>query len=218
MSARRWLAGDDGAARTGLPVAELLAPLPLVALAALVVNDWLLKGSSAPEWLTGKLSDVAGLFVFPLIATAAFDLVLYAIARAGVPVDFTLRRWKLAATIAFTVVVFGAMKIFPDAAAWVARALGAVFGRARVEVDPTDLGALVVLAGTWWYGRRTIARGSYGRVELARRRHAAGRPLAAPFDDARRCGADPAIVDELERALAADDSAAIDAALAKLRA
>src|SRR5690349_14518972 len=93
--ARRILAGDDGPARAGLPINELLAPLPLVALALLGINDWVLKPSSAPEWLTGKLSDFAGLFVFPLVATAAFDLVLLVLFRLGAPVDYTLRRWKL---------------------------------------------------------------------------------------------------------------------------
>jgi hypothetical protein len=210
--ARRLLAGDDGAARAGLPANELLAPLPLAAMIVLVVNDWLLKPSDAPRWLVGKLSDVAGLFAFPLVATAALDLVLYALARFGANVDFTLRRWKLATTIALTGGLFAAIKLFPEAAAALVRALGFVFGRARVEVDPTDLAALVMLAASWWYGRRTIARVAYGRVALARRRK-----NARVFDDAIACGADPALVKQLERAVADGDHAAIDAALAALR-
>src|SRR5678815_5391636 len=94
--ARRWLAGADGPDRRGLPLSELLAPLPLVALALLAVNDWVLKPTHMPKWLTGKLSDFAGLFVFPLVATAMLDLLLLAAARAGAPVDFPLRRWTLA--------------------------------------------------------------------------------------------------------------------------
>ena len=212
---RRLLAGDDGPSRGGLPVDELLAPLPVVAMLALVVNDWLIKPSSAPRWLAGKLSDFAGLFAFPLVATAAFDLLLYALARLGVRVDFTLRRWKLATTIALTGGVFTAMKLSPDAAAWVARALGFVFGRAAVEPDPTDLLALVMLAAAWWYGRGVIARVPHGRLELARRRG------AGDFRDAVACGADAAIVDTLERAVAAwlagGDAAPVAEALDRLR-
>ena len=212
---RRLLAGNDGPSRGGLPVDELLAPLPIIAMLALVVNDWLIKPSSAPRWLAGKLSDFAGLFAFPLVATAAFDLFLYALARLGVRVDFTLRRWKLATTIALTGGMFTAMKLSPDAAAWVARALGFVFGRAAVEVDPSDLLALVMLAVAWWYGRRVIARVPYGRLALARRRE------AGDFRDAVACGAAPAAVDALERAVAAwlagGDTAPVVEALDRLR-
>ena len=76
--------------------------------------------------------------------------------------------------------------------------------------------ALVMLAGTWWHGRRAIARGAYGRLALAKRR----RPEAV-YGDARACGADPAIVDELESAVGAwldgGPAAPVDVALARLR-
>src|SRR5690242_20127817 len=49
----------------------LLHPLPLAAVAVLAINDHLLKGAGVlPGWLTGKLSDIAGLFFFPLLLTA----------------------------------------------------------------------------------------------------------------------------------------------------
>jgi hypothetical protein len=87
--------------------------------------------------------------------------------------------------------------------------------------DPTDVVALVALAGTWWHGRAAIARGAYGRLAFARARHAAGRPLAAPFADAATCGADRAVVAELEAAVTAwlegGPAAPVDAALARLR-
>jgi hypothetical protein len=198
MYGRTWrvLAGKDGPAHRGLPAAELLAPLPLVALLLLGVNDWVLKGSGAPAWLTGKLSDFAGLFVFPLVVTSAIDTVLLVVARLGAPVDFTLRRWKLAVAIGGTAVVFAAIKLSPVAAHWVSRGLSSIAGTSQIVADRTDLIALVVLGGTWWHGRWTIARGSYGRLELARRRH-----LAAPFVDAVSCGADPANIGTLDEAV-----------------
>ena len=51
----------------------LLHPLPLAAIALTALNDHLLKGSGAlPGWLTGKLSDFAGLFFFPIAVVAAW--------------------------------------------------------------------------------------------------------------------------------------------------
>jgi hypothetical protein len=200
-----------------LPLAELLAPLPLAVLAVLFVNDWVLKPTDLPRWLTGKLSDFAGLAVFPLVATAAFDLVLLGLAKLGARTDFTLRRWKLATAIALTGVVFTAMKLVPEVAYWVARALDFVTGHARVMADPSDLIALPALGFAWWYGRRTIARGSYGRLAWATR----ARP-ASPFGDAARCGANRDVIATLDRATVAwidgGPSAPVRDALARLRA
>lgn len=218
---RRLVAGEDSPARGGLPVNELLAPLPLAALVVLVLNDRVLKGSGAPVWLTGKLSDFAGLFVFPLIATAAADLAGAAIARLGAPWDVTLRRWKLAAAISLTGAVFAAMKLSPLIGSWIGHAWSRLVPGSEIYPDPTDVIALVVMAGTWWHGRRTIARGAYGRLALARRRRAAGRPLAAPFADAAACGADPARVARLDGAVAAwlggGPAEPVERALAELR-
>lgn len=217
MALSRWLAGDDTTSRVGLPANELLAPLPLLAIVVLVVNDWLLKGTAAPEWITGKLSDFAGLFAFPLLATAAGDLVLYTVARLGVPVDFTLRRWKLATAILLTGGVFAAMKLSPVIGGWVERVWSSLVGGSSIYPDPTDVVALAVLPATWWVGRRVIARGAYGRLWLAKRR---ARSTAA-FADAARCGADPAIVRELDDAVTAwvagGPAAPVDAALGRLR-
>lgn len=210
--ARRWLAGADGPARAGLPINELLAPLPLVAVALLGVNDWILKRAAAPEWLTGKLSDFAGIFVFPLVATAMLDLALFAAARLGAPVDFTLRRWKLALAIALEVIGFTVLKLWPAGSDLIVHAMRVVAPGTEVYMDPTDLLAFVVLPGTWWYGCRVIARGAYGRLAWAARRGA-----AEPFRDAIACGADASLVGELHAALAARADDRVAAALARLR-
>jgi hypothetical protein len=213
--ARRLLAGSDTTTRAGLPCNELLAPLPLFALGLLVLNDRVLKGSSLPELLTGKLSDFAGVFVLPLVMTAVFDLVLAGIARAGVLVDYTLRRWKLAVAIAFTGIVFAAMKLSPAIGGWV-EALWSKLVPSSIYPDPTDAIAVIVLAATWWHGRRTIARGAYGRLWLARRKQ-----LARPFADAAACGADPQAAEALDAAvadwIAGGPPAPVDTALAQLR-
>lgn len=210
--ARRWLAGADGPDRRGLPLSELLAPLPLVALALLAVNDWVLKPTHMPKWLTGKLSDFAGLFVFPLVATAMLDLLLLVVARAGAPVDFTLRRWKLATAIALEIAGFTVLKLWPAGSDALVDVMRVVVPRTEVYMDASDLLAFVVLPATWWYGCRAIARGPHGRLAWAARR---GDP--APFADAVACGADPAIVDEVHAALAASESSRAAAALARMR-
>jgi hypothetical protein len=160
----RWLAGDEGAGRPALPISELLAPVPLLAALVLAGNDWLLKPSAAPGWLTGKLSDVAGLVVTPLLLTALVDLALHAAFRLGARVDFTLRAWKLGAAIAVVGAAFAATKLSPAAAGLVAGALASVLGRAAIIADPTDLAALPALAIAAWQGRAALARGAAGRL------------------------------------------------------
>ena len=54
--------------------ATLLHPLTLAALAILVINDHLLK-QVAPGAFTGKLSDVAGLVLVPLLAAGTIELI-----------------------------------------------------------------------------------------------------------------------------------------------
>ncbi|MBA2665045.1 MAG: hypothetical protein H0U74_22350 [Bradymonadaceae bacterium] len=50
---------------------DLLHPLVLAAIAVLVLNDHVLKGSGLlPGLVTGKLSDVVGLFFFPILLVA----------------------------------------------------------------------------------------------------------------------------------------------------
>jgi hypothetical protein len=113
----------------------LMHPLWLGALALLVINDHLLKGSGhLPGWLTGKLSDFAGLVVAPALLAALLRL--------------SSRRGLFAAHVA-TGGVFAAIKIFPDAA----RAFEALTALTpfpwSITVDPTDLLALPALAVAW---------------------------------------------------------------------
>lgn len=209
----RWLAGPDRAGRAGWPFDEALAPMPVLALVVLVLNDRVLK-VHAPSALTGKLSDVAGLAVAPLVLTAAIDSLLYVAARLGAPVDWTLRRWKLLASIALTGGVFVAVKLAPAASRALADLLAGVFGQAAIVTDPTDLFTLPALALAWWHGRRTLAHVPYGRVAWAERRDVPGERALA---DVRAAGAEPAKVAALAAAIDERSAPAIDRALAALR-
>lgn len=122
----------------------------------LTVNDHWLKGSGlVPGWLTGKLSDITGLFFFPLLVTAIARTVLSAFARRRLP----LRPWHLASAIALTTIGFVLLKTAPAFARWFEEAspwldpLGVV-QHVRVTPDLTDLLVLPVFFGTWWHGRR----------------------------------------------------------------
>jgi hypothetical protein len=203
-SVRGFLAGSDGAGRRALPVGELLEPVALAALLVLLVNDWVLKRWDAmPALVSGKLSDLAGLMVAPLIATAAFDLALWAAARFGVPVDFSLGRGRLYGTTAAIGALFTAVKLSPAAAGWLEGTAEAAGLTWRITPDPTDLIALPALLIAALLGRREIARVPLGRLEvLERRAERTGAPLAsAGLADVAACGGDPAAVHELASAL-----------------
>jgi hypothetical protein len=149
----------------------LLHPLPLAALALLLLNDHVLKASH-PGWLSGKLSDVAGLILLPFMLLAGWDLVH--LVRPGLPAAGP--RGALLFTVS-VMVAFAAVEIVPvgaelyqvglGGAQWPFRALaalvatGPVPGLAPVQLtsDLSDLltlpAALVVLAVRPWRGSST---------------------------------------------------------------
>ena len=58
--------------RESFPGSALLHPLVLGAVALLLLNDHVFK-ARWPSWWTGKLSDVAGLVMFPLVLQALWE-------------------------------------------------------------------------------------------------------------------------------------------------
>lgn len=139
--------------RTVSWASDLAHPLPLAAVGVLALNDHLLKGSGLlPGAVTGKLSDVAGLFFFPLLCAAiARGLSLALRGR-----DIGDRRSLAAAAALATALGFAAVKLVPAANALVERAWGAMV------MDPTDLVALpmVGLAAAWMLRRGAVASGA----------------------------------------------------------
>ncbi|MCA9650035.1 MAG: hypothetical protein KC501_09010 [Myxococcales bacterium] len=114
------------------PERALLHPLWLASLAVLVLNDHLLKGASLlPAELTGKLSDVAGLVVAPVLLAALLRVR-------------SLRGW-VAAHVAVGV-VFCAIQLSAAAAAGWSAAMGAIGFPWHITRDASDLLALPALA------------------------------------------------------------------------
>ncbi|HEV7719690.1 MAG TPA: hypothetical protein VGO60_00310 [Iamia sp.] len=158
----------------------LLRPDVLVALGLLVLNDRWLKGRG-PGWFTGKLSDVVGVYLFPLVLVATAE-VACRVVRARPPER--ARALGLAAGV--TAAAFAAVKLsapigdlFQVTFGWLRWPLSAgeswfagdgFRARAHVELvrDPTDLVA-VPMAGVAWlvHGR--------GRGGDVRRRGSTGR-------------------------------------------
>lgn len=137
----------------GLPIGEAMHPVTLLALAVMVVNDWILKPRFGPSAVTGKLSDLGGLLAAPLVLTAAIGLVLKAVG-AKHP-QLTHRRLVLA--IAATGAGFAAIKLSATAAGWFVAALSVV-RHAEVYLDRTDLLCLPVLVISYWIGVDELRR------------------------------------------------------------
>lgn len=138
-------ASDDRAAPLS---AALLHPLWLGALGLLVLNDHVLKGSGLlPGIVTGKLSDVAGLIVAPVL----FALVLRAVLRAG-------GRLGWLAAHACVGLVFAAIQVWAPAADGWSALMGAFGFPWAITMDPTDLLALPALAVSHRWLRPDAAR------------------------------------------------------------
>lgn len=135
--------------------------LPLLAVAVLVLNDHVLKPrfGAMPGLgvLTGKLSDFAGLFFFPLFLVDAMRVVV--------------RRRVLAGACLATAIVFSLVKttslgheiysVGLGVLQWPFRAFvhrGSLpsVRPVRMTMDPTDLVALVSIVGAWLYASRCL--------------------------------------------------------------
>lgn len=121
----------------------LLSPWFLMALALLILNDHLLK-ALYPSFVTGKLSDFAGLFIFPLFITVV------------------LSRWSASPRQVLLMhglvgVAFAAWKLAPVEIVleWLAR-LTSLPMPSRVK-DATDLIALSMLPLSYLFWRRRNA-------------------------------------------------------------
>jgi hypothetical protein len=153
------------------PADGLLHPAALLALGALILNDHVLK-AAWPGLVTGKLSDVAGLIVFPLFLQGAIEVGQWLAGHWHGP-DFRL----VAACAAATVVVFALVKTVPSVTQvyestqgllqWLPTIVAATLTGApvadpphvRLVADATDLVCLPTAGLALWVGRRRAAIG-----------------------------------------------------------
>lgn len=137
---------------------SLSHPVVVAAVAVLLLNDHLLKGSH-PSWLTGKLSDFAGMVFFPLLLAALIELAMPSVRSSP--------QRLLMAAVAATGFAFAAVQLIPAATQLYETVLGALqwplrvaldptasLARAAVTPDPTDLIAIPAILVAWWIGSR----------------------------------------------------------------
>jgi hypothetical protein len=136
---------------SSLAMPEFLAPLPLLAVGLMVVNDRVLK----PRWhnaITGKLSDIAVCFFLPLFVSALLGLPWKRHPRA---------RIVAGAVIAGSFYVAQEIwKGFEQAFLAVLRVVGAPLGLEHFALwsDVTDLWALLMLPLAVVYGFHRVAK------------------------------------------------------------
>jgi hypothetical protein len=135
-------------------MAYFIHPLPLAAVAVLALNDRYLK-FAYPSWWTGKLSDVTGLFFFPLFVCAIVCLAMN-LGTGRRENIYWINRLGLLAAIVGTGLLFMLVKIWTPATWFYVRALDGLGLPSRVTYDPSDLWALLALPFTYLHGRRFI--------------------------------------------------------------
>ncbi|MBX2812729.1 MAG: hypothetical protein KTR25_13010 [Myxococcales bacterium] len=100
--------------------AGVLHPMYMVATVLLVINDQWLKGRG-PAVVTGKLSDVAGLVMLPLLLQAFVELCLSAWGRYSRPSNHLLILMGMV-----TAIGFAGVQLSPSINAWFGWGIGAI--------------------------------------------------------------------------------------------
>jgi hypothetical protein len=127
--------------KSSMDFMALSHPLILFSIAVLLVNDHILK-IYFPSWLTGKLSDFAGLFFFPILLSTILNMIFK-------PIKI---RQQYIALIAFsaTALWFTLIKTFPFFSNLTESFLSSLLSHPwKIVCDPTDLIALIMLLPAW---------------------------------------------------------------------
>lgn len=153
-------------ARDGQPFPwgrNLVRPAPLAAMALLLLNDHVFKGMpAAPSFVTGKLSDLAGLFFFPVFLVALVEVARAVVRRPhDAPANIGLGAGVATTAAVLTAVVFSCFELIPALAE-------AVSPWMKTTPDPTDLLALPMVALSWWWLRRQASRVDGSKSDGAR--------------------------------------------------
>ena len=130
----------------------------LLAVALLAFNDALLKTWN-PSWISGKLSDFAGLFFAPILLLVLLEVIPQLRSKC----TFGMRRsiaygavaavFSLAQFTNFGAAIYAAV-FYP------ARLIPTWRGGFGLTQDPTDLVALIALVGSLWWSDRMLAKDS----------------------------------------------------------
>jgi hypothetical protein len=188
-------------------------PLTLAFVGLLLVNDWYLK-PRYHGFVTGKLSDIAGLAFAPVILTSAIGLFRHVLASAGARIDPSLSRRRLLLCILATGIGFAVVKLSPAASEGAAQLLGHLGREATIYLDRSDLLCLPALGIAYAIGRDELRRVPLGRPTAI---HRLDIPASPALDDCRAAGGDYKRIEELADAIDAWDTARIDELLTQKR-
>lgn len=172
------LAPEETAKEPALPLTLLVRPWPVLAMVLLGLNDhWWKESGLLPGWLTGKLSDFAGLFFFPLLLVTLWNLACDGVngltRKQLLRASPTTLQLMVAATA--TGAFFSAVQIHEPVADWYARATAWLAfwsdaPRVEVTMDPTDILAVPMVFLSFLVGQRAIAKLPPGRLAWIRAR------------------------------------------------
>lgn len=153
------------------PGSLVLDPVALSSLGLLVLNDHFLKEHFGGS-VTGKLSDAAGIVLFPVLLLSSYEVARRVLRRR----TWLVRSRGLVASVVATGAVFALAKLWAPATAfyrigtgvtewpaYLAKSLAGGTGvpgipSAHLVRDPTDLAVLPLLALPLWIGLRRINR------------------------------------------------------------
>lgn len=130
----------------------LLHPAALAAVVVLLANDHILKGQFGNA-ITGKLSDVAGVFLLPLVMLGCLEVAMWMSRHPG----WVSGPRRVLGAVLLTGVGFAAVKAIGPVGDAYGVTIGVLRGgRDPIEVirDLTDLLVLPVLAGSWLLASR----------------------------------------------------------------
>lgn len=116
-------------------------PIFIFSIFVLLLNDHVLK-TYYPSWVTGKLSDFAGLFFFSILLGAVLNIIFP---------PFRLKQDQSASfAFGFTAIWFVLMKTLPFFNTLTENVLSRIlFQNVQIILDPTDLIALAILLPAW---------------------------------------------------------------------
>lgn len=152
-----FFASTNGSSR--VPGELMLHPVALIAVATLALNDHVFKAAYG-TWLTGKLSDCAGLIFFPLFLISVWEIACSLRSRT-----FHFGLVALRLSLVWTALLFiginvsaGAASLYTAFMTQLWGCLGAAGAQATYVTDPTDLLALPFLVVPYVLGRKQLAR------------------------------------------------------------
>ncbi|MBL8090790.1 MAG: hypothetical protein KF758_03640 [Anaerolineales bacterium] len=131
----------------------LMHPLMLLSIFVLLVNDHVLK-VHFPSALTGKISDFAGLFFFPILLSAILHFVLKSFQFQSRNITFT--------SFCFTAIYFSLIKTVPFFNDFTEKLFSI-----QIILDPSDLMALIMLPLAWMLKEKVASESKTGISKLS---------------------------------------------------